>query len=128
MIIGTHILFYTKDPEADRIFFRDVLGFPSVDAGEGWLLFALPPAEAAFHPADPSFAEPGGGQARLRSVIYFMCDDLKSFVATLEKKNVRCGECHEAGWGTSTTIPLPSGASIGLYQPRHETAFQLKSQ
>jgi catechol 2,3-dioxygenase-like lactoylglutathione lyase family enzyme len=128
MIIGTHILFYTKDPDADRAFFRDVLEFPSIDVGQGWLLFAMPPAEAAFHPADHNFTEPRGGQPRLGTVLYLMCDDLKALVGTLEGKNVRCAELQEAGWGTSTTIPLPSGASIGLYQPRHETALQLKSK
>jgi hypothetical protein len=128
MIIGSHILFYSKDPEADRAFFRDILEFPSVDVGEGWMIFAMPPAEAAFHPVDHAFTQQHAGQVLLGAVLYLMCDDLKQFVTSLEKKNVRCTEFQQAGWGTSTTIPLPSGASIGLYQPRHKTAFNLKSK
>ena len=128
MIIGSHILFYSKDPEADRAFFRDVLEFRSVDVGEGWLIFAMPPAEAAFHPTEHPFTQQHGGQALLGAVLYLMCDDLKALTASLKKKNVTCTGFQQAGWGTSTTIPLPSGASIGLYQPRHPTAFNLKSK
>jgi len=128
MIIGSHILFYSKDPEADRAFFRDVLEFRSVDVGEGWLIFAMPPAEAAFHPTEHPFTQQHGGQALLGAVLYLMCDDLKALTASLKKKNVTCTVFQQAGWGTSTTIPLPSGASIGLYQPRHPTAFNLKSK
>lgn len=125
MIIGSHVLFYSKDPEADRRFFRDVLGFRSVDVGEGWLIFAMPPAEAAFHPTDQAFTQQHAGHALLGAVLYLMCDDLQALAASLKKKNVICTEFQEAGWGTSTTIPLPSGASIGLYQPRHATAFNV---
>jgi len=128
MIIGSHILFYSKDPEADRAFFRDVLGFRYVDVGEGWLIFAMPPAEAAFHPADHAFTQQHAGQALQGAVLYLMCDNLKAFTAALKKKNVQCTEFQEAGWGTSTTVPLPSGGGIGLYQPRHKTAFNLKSK
>lgn len=128
MIIGSHILFYSKDPEADRAFFRDVLGFRFVDVGEGWLIFAMPPAEAAFHPTDHPITMLHGGQALLGAVLYLMCDDLKKVTASLKEKNISCTEFQEAGWGTSTTIPLPSGASIGLYQPRHGTAFNLNSK
>jgi len=128
MIIGSHFLFYSKEPEKDRAFFRDVLGFPWVDVGEGWLIFAMPPAEAAFHPADKTFTQQHAGHALQGAVLYFMCDDLKAFTASLKKKNVQCTEFQEAGWGISTTIPLPSGAGIGLYQPRHKTAFNLKSK
>lgn len=126
MIIGSHILFYSKDPEADRAFFRDVLGFRSVDVGEGWLIFAMPPAEAAFHPAEHPFVQQHAGQALLGAVLYLMCDDLKALTDSLKKKNVVCTEFQQAGWGISTTIPLPGGGSIGLYQPRHATAFNLK--
>lgn len=128
MIIGSHVLFYSKDPEADRAFFRDVLGFRSVDVGDGWLIFAMPPAEAAFHPTDQAFTQQHAGHPLLGAVLYLMCDDLQTFAASLEKKNVICTEFQEAGWGSSTTIPLPSGASIGLYQPRHATAFNLNSK
>jgi hypothetical protein len=127
MMIGSHILFYSMDPEADRAFFRDVLEFRSVDVGGGWLIFAMPPAEAAFHPTDQAFSQEHGGQALLGAVLYLMCDDLNGFAASLKNKNVRCTEFQEAGWGTSTTIRLPSGGSIGVYQPRHPTAFHLNS-
>jgi catechol 2,3-dioxygenase-like lactoylglutathione lyase family enzyme len=116
MIFGAHILFYTADPEADRAFFRDVLEFPYVDVGHGWLIFALPPAEAALHPAE---GEP-------RAEVYLMCDDLRALVASLQEKNVRCTEISEAPWGIRTTIVLPSGGEIGLYQPLHPTALGLK--
>lgn len=115
MISGTHIVVYSKDAEADRAFFSDVLGFKSVDAGHGWLIFALPPAEAAFHPSD------GGGVHEL----YFMCNDLKAEIALLANKGVRCSDVHEARWGSITKIQLPSGGEIGLYQPKHPTAFGL---
>jgi catechol 2,3-dioxygenase-like lactoylglutathione lyase family enzyme len=128
MIIGSHILFYSKDPEADRAFFRDILGFRSVDVGEGWLIFAMPPAEAAFHPTDQAFVQQHGGQALLGAVLYLMCDDLEALAAWLRKKNVVCTEFQDAGWGTSTTIPLPSGGSIGMYQPRHAMAFNPDSK
>jgi catechol 2,3-dioxygenase-like lactoylglutathione lyase family enzyme len=117
LISGAHIIVYSKDAEADRLFFRDVLGFKSVDAGHGWLIFALPPAEAAFHPAN------AGGTHEL----YFMCDDLKTEMAALEKKGVKCSEVHEERWGSLTTLRLPSGGGIGLYQPKHPTALGLES-
>jgi len=127
MITGSHILFYSKNPEADRAFFRDVLGFRHVDVGDGWLIFAMPPAEAAFHPTDKAFTQQHAGYALQGAVLYLMCDDLKAFVASLKKHNVQCTEFQEAAWGTSTTIPLPSGGGIGLYQPRHKTALDLHS-
>ena len=113
MISGAHVIVYSKDAEADRAFFRDVLRFPSVDAGHGWLIFALPPAEAAFHPAD----ENG------RHELYLMCDDLKAEMAALKKTGVACSEVQEARWGSITKIPLPGGGEVGLYQPKHPTAF-----
>lgn len=113
MISGAHVIVYSKDPEADRAFFRDVLRFPSVDAGHGWLIFALPPAEAAFHPAD----ENG------RHELYLMCDDLKAEMAALKKNDVACSEVQEARWGSITKIHLPGGGEIGLYQPKHPTAL-----
>jgi catechol 2,3-dioxygenase-like lactoylglutathione lyase family enzyme len=113
MTSGAHVILYSKDAEADRAFFRDVLGFPSVDAGHGWLIFALPPAEAAFHPAD-------GNE---RHELYFMCDDLKAEISELEKKGVRCTEVHQERWGSITKIRLPGGGELGLYQPKHPTAL-----
>jgi catechol 2,3-dioxygenase-like lactoylglutathione lyase family enzyme len=115
MISGAHVIVYTKDAEADRAFFRDVLGFDSVDAGRGWLIFALPPGEAAFHPSDKN------GQHEL----YFLCDDLKSEIAALAEKGVSCSAVHEERWGSITKIKLPGGGEIGLYQPKHPTALSL---
>jgi catechol 2,3-dioxygenase-like lactoylglutathione lyase family enzyme len=116
MISGAHVIVYTKDADADRAFFRDVLRFPSVDAGHGWLIFALPPAEAAFHPvADNS-----------RHELYLMCDDLKAEMAELNKKGVVCSEVQEARWGSITMIRLPGGGEVGLYQPKHPTALGLR--
>jgi hypothetical protein len=128
MIFGAHLLFYSQDPEADREFFSKVLGLPSVDVGHGWLIFAMPPSEAAVHPTDADFSQTHAGEKLLGAVLYLMCDDLEAEIAALKKKNVRCTEIQEAQWGSSTTIPLPSGRAIGLYQPRHETALKLKSK
>jgi hypothetical protein len=116
MISGAHIIVYSKNAEADRAFFRDVLRFASVDAGHGWLIFALPPAEAAVHPSDES-----GTQE-----VYFMCDDLKAEMASLAKKNVACSEVQEARWGSITKMRLPGGGEVGLYQPKHPTALGLR--
>ena len=116
MISGAHIIVYSKNAEADRAFFRDVLGFKSVDAGHGWLIFALPAAEGAFHPSEENGVHE----------LYFLCDDLKSEMAALAKKNVKCSEVHEERWGSITKMQLPGGGKIGLYQPKHPTAFGLK--
>jgi catechol 2,3-dioxygenase-like lactoylglutathione lyase family enzyme len=116
MISGAHVIVYSKNAEADRAFFRDVLGLKSVDAGHGWLIFALPPAEAAFHPA-------GGSGAH---ELYFMCDDLKAEMASLSKMNIKCSKVEEARWGSITKMRLPSGGEVGLYQPKHPTALGLK--
>ena len=115
MICGAHIIVYSKNPEADRTFFRDILNFKAVDAGHGWLIFALPPAEAAFHRSGQN------GPHEL----YFMCDDLKSEMAALTKKGVKCSEVQEARWGSIAKIGLPSGGEIQLYQPKHPTALDL---
>lgn len=128
MIIGAHVLLYSKDPEADRAFFRNVLGFPFVDVGGGWLIFRLPPAETAVHPLEGDFAQRHAGHELLGAVLYLMCDNLDEFVATLKTKNVRCTEIEREAWGIRTTIPLPSGGEIGLYQPTHQTAFNLPSK
>jgi len=119
MITGAHFLFYSKNPEADRAFFRDVLGFCSVDVGEGWLIFAMPPSEAGIHPLDREFSHARSGQDLLAAVLYLMCDDLQTSIAWLKEKNVPCTEIQNASWGTVTTFPLPSGGKLGLYQPRH---------
>jgi len=113
MIFAAHVIVYSKDAAADRAFFRDVLGLASVDAGGGWLIFALPPSEAAFHPADGND----------RHELYFMCDDLEAEIAALGAKGVRCSDVQEARWGSIVKIPLPGGGQVGLYQPKHPTAF-----
>jgi catechol 2,3-dioxygenase-like lactoylglutathione lyase family enzyme len=109
MIDGAHIIVYSQDAEADRAFFRDILGFASVDAGHGWLIFGLPAAEAAFHPAEGNH----------RHELYLMCDDLKNEMAVLGAKGVECAQVTEARWGSITKIRLPGGSEIGLYEPRH---------
>ena len=116
MISAAHVVVYSKNAEADRAFFRDVLGFKSVDAGHGWLVFALPPGEAACHPSDEN-----GGQE-----LYFICDDLEAEMASLAKKDVECSEVQEARWGLITKMRLPGGGAVGLYQPKHPLAIDLK--
>jgi catechol 2,3-dioxygenase-like lactoylglutathione lyase family enzyme len=109
MIFGAHVIVYSKDAEADRAFLRDLLGFESVDAGHGWLIFALPPAELAVHP----------DEANGRHELYFMCDDLRSEISALKKKDVTCSDVEEARWGSITRMRLPGGGEVGLYQPKH---------
>ncbi len=125
MITGAHFLLYSTDPEADRAFFRDVLEFQSIDIGGGWLIFAMPPAEAAIHPADGDSAQRHAGHDLLRAVLYLMCDNLDALIASLKARNVQCTEVERERWGIRTTIPLPSGGEIGLYQPTHPTALNL---
>ena len=125
MLTGAHILLYTGNPEADRAFFRDVLNFPWVDAGEGWLIFALPPAEAGLHPTMGNDKQAHGGRELLGAVLYLMCDDLQSTIQSLEARNVRCSPPETEPWGVKTTVILPSGGEIGLYQPTHPTALNL---
>ena len=115
MISGAHVIIYSQNAEADRAFFRDVLEFPSIDAGHGWLIFGLPPAEAAFHPADTN------GKHEL----YLMCDDLPSEMERLRDQGVTCSPVHEERWGTLTSITLPGGGTVGLYQPKHPTALSM---
>jgi hypothetical protein len=125
MIDGAHFLLYSKDPEADRAFLRDVLEFRSVDAGRGWLIFALPPAEIAVHPTDEdSTRDANDGVAD--AALYLMCDDLRSTMKSLKTKRVSFAPVDEAPWGIVTTFALPSGAKIGLYQPKHPTAVALR--
>jgi catechol 2,3-dioxygenase-like lactoylglutathione lyase family enzyme len=112
MISGAHIVLYSKDAEADRAFFRDLLGFKYVDAGHGWLIFALPRAEAAVHPS----GENAGHE------LYFMCEDLKAEMASLAGKGIQCSPVQEQRWGSITKMKLPGGGEVGLYQPKHPTA------
>jgi hypothetical protein len=128
MITGAHLLLYSTNPEADRAFIRDVLEFRSVDVGHGWLIFALPPAEMAVHPGDGSFAHAHAEHHLLGAVLYLMCDDLRLMMRSLEARDVHCTPVTEAEWGIKTTIPLPSGGEIGLYQPKHPTAIAIDSK
>jgi len=128
MLIGAHVLLYSYNPEADRAFLRDVLGFRSVDAGQGWLIFALPPAEAAVHPTDGEMAEEHGEHNMLGAVLYLMCEDLQSEIRLLKSKNVTCAKIREEPWGIHTSIRMPSGGAIGLYQPKHPTALGLSAK
>ena len=114
MITGVHALMFSRDADAVRRFLRDVLEFQSVDAGEGWLIFALPPSELAVHPTEDA------GHHEL----YLMCDDIDATVATLRDKGVNFdGEITERGFGRAATIVLPDGARLAMYQPRHPTAI-----
>ena len=112
MITGMHAVIYTRDAEADRSFFRDVLGFSSVDAGDGWLIFAAPPSEVACHPAESN------GKHEL----YLMCDDVQAEIERLNEKGIRCGPVSDEGWGLLSTVRLPGGGDLGLYEPRHAMA------
>ena len=110
MINGAHIILYSTDAEADRVFIRDVLGFAGVDAGDGWLIFKLPPAEIAMHPTD------GPGKHEF----YLMCDDIHATLRELRGKGVvDAREVSDERWGLLTAIRLPGGGELGLYEPRH---------
>jgi hypothetical protein len=126
MFLGAHVLLYSDKPEEDRAFFRDVLEFPSVDIGHGWLIFKMPPAEAALHPSDGNDSQAHGGRRLLGAVLYLMCEDLQALMKKLEAKQVRFSVPEVENWGIKTTIELPSGGEIGLYQPTHPTALDLK--
>jgi hypothetical protein len=109
MIIGAHSIIYSKDPDADRAFLRDVLRLANVDVGDGWLIFGLPPAEVAVHPSDKNDVHE----------FYLMCDDIEALVAEMKVRDVACGPVHSLGWGVMTHLILPSGGKLGVYQPRH---------
>lgn len=128
MITGAHVLIYSTDPDADRAFFRDVLAFRSIDVGGGWLIFALPPAEVAVHPLSGNEGQRHAGHHLLGAVLYLMCDDLQGVIKSLKAKSVACTEVTTEAWGIKTTIRLPSGGELGLYQPTHPTALNLGSR
>jgi len=114
MIHGAHIIIYSKDSDADRTFFRDVLKYKSVDAGHGWLIFALPPAEVAVHPSEENDVHE----------LYLMCDDVQALVAEMTKKNVKCSPIDEQRWGSITRLTLPGGGKLGIYQPKHASPLK----
>jgi catechol 2,3-dioxygenase-like lactoylglutathione lyase family enzyme len=109
VIDGAHVVLYSRNAEADRNFFREVLGFEAVDAGHGWLIFALPPSEAAFHPT----------VGNERPELYLTCDDLAGTMDELKSRGAQCGTVREERWGQITTLKLPGGGIVGLYQPMH---------
>ncbi|MDI2129790.1 VOC family protein [Yinghuangia seranimata] len=116
MINGAHVILYSRDAEADRAFFRDVLRYPYVDAGHGWLIFKAPPTELAMHPTDDAPS----------CDLYLMCDDLAATTEDLVAHNVEITKSPEsAGWGLVTAFRLPGGGEVGLYQPRHPRATDL---
>jgi len=117
MINGAHVILYSRDADADRAFIRDVLGFAGVDAGGGWLIFKLPPAEVAVHPTD------GDPQHEL----YLMCDDIGTTLEELAAKGVEVVQpVRDEGWGLLASIRLPSGSELSLYEPRHPVAYDLE--
>jgi hypothetical protein len=109
MIHGAHVILYSTDPEADRAFFRDVLGLSHVDVGDGWLIFALPPSEVAVHPSDGNDVHE----------LYLMCDDVDELVLNMRRRNVACSEIEDMPWGRLTWLTLPGGGTLGVYQPLH---------
>jgi catechol 2,3-dioxygenase-like lactoylglutathione lyase family enzyme len=115
MIIAAHTIIYTTDAESDRAFCRDVLGFPSIDAGHGWLIFALPPSELAFHDSDHN------GQHEL----YLMCDDLSATIVQLRSKGVEVSEVTQQRWGKLASFRLPGGGRVGIYEPSHPSPLKL---
>ena len=125
MFFGTHLLLFSRDAEADRAFFRDVLEVPAVDAGEGWLIFRMPPTEMGIHPAGSS--SPAGDDGIAAVSLYLMCRDLGATIGRLAAKGVQCTPPHDAGWGITTAFNLPGGSKIGLYQPRHPVAVETES-
>jgi hypothetical protein len=109
MLIGSHSIIYSKKPDADRAFLRDVLKLTNVDVGEGWLIFGLPPAEVAIHPSNENDIHE----------FYLMCDDVAGFVDEMKAHKIRCSPIQDQGWGILTQLTLPGGGKLGVYQPRH---------
>ena len=109
MLNGAHAVIYSKDADRDRAFLRDVLGLGGVDAGGGWLIFGLPPAEVAVHPAEENDEHE----------LFLMCDDVQGLIAELQTKKVECSAVDEQRWGSITRLTLPGGGKLGIYQPKH---------
>ena len=109
MLIGVHSIIYSKKPEADRTFLRDVLGLSHVDVGDGWLIFGLPRGELAVHPSSKNNVQE----------LYFMCKDIGAFVSAMEEKGIRCGAVQMLRWGKLTKVKLPGGGKLGVYEPLH---------
>ena len=110
MNTGAHAIIHSSDPEADRAFLRDVLKFTSIDIGDGWLIFALPPSEIVVHPSGKNDVHE----------LYLMCEDVETFVEHMAKHDVECSEVQDRSWGMLTNVSLPGGGKLGIYQPLHE--------
>jgi hypothetical protein len=117
MINGSHVVIYSKNPEADRNFLRDVLQFPSVDAGHGWLIFAMPPCEVAFHDSEHND----------KHELFLMCDDVAATLKDLKSKKVKVSDVNEQRWGKLASLTLPGGGKIGIYEPKHPSPLKLRS-
>lgn len=109
MITGTHAMIYSRNAEADRAFLRKVIGLPGIDVGGGWMIFAMPPAELGVHPSDENNVHE----------LYLMCDDVNAFVTQMSRKGATCGPIEAQSWGLATSVSLPGGGSLGVYQPLH---------
>ena len=115
MIRAAHVILHSTNAQADRAFFRDLLTFPFVDAGHDWLIFSLPPAELAIHPSS-------GGSAH---ELYLVCDDLTTFIAQMRENGLSCSDPHTERWGRITDLTLPSGGTIGVYEPTHPSPLNV---
>jgi hypothetical protein len=109
MITGAHVIIYSTDPEKDRLFLRDIMKFPNVDAGEGWLIFGLPPAEVAIHPSE----------LNNRQEFFLMCDDIGELIEQMKSLKIKCSKVQNQRWGLLTKLKLPSGGNLNVYQPHH---------
>jgi hypothetical protein len=118
MIIGAHSIIYSKAPQADRVFLQSVLELPSVDVGDGWLIFGLPPAEVAVHPSEENDVHE----------LFLMCDDIEAFIEAMSRHNIKCSPVQNPGWGLLTHVMLPGGGKIGVYQPRHARPKPMKAR
>ena len=117
MITGAHAIVFAEDPEAARAFFAEALGLRAVDAGGGWLIFALPPAEVAMHPSDENDVHE----------LFLMCDDVHALIAEMKKTKVECSPVDEQRWGSITRLTLPGGGKLGVYQPKHASPLTTKA-
>ena len=116
MINGTHVIIYSRDAQADRAFLRDTLGFAAVDAGDGWLIFKLPPAEVAVHPT----------AGDTRHELYLICEGIEGVLGELAEKGIETSsKVSDEGWGRLASIRLPGGSELPLYEPRHPVAYNL---
>lgn len=118
MITGAHSIIYSKKPEADRAFMRDVLKLPYVDSGDGWLIFALPPSEVAFHDSTKNNVEE----------FYLICDDIENLIAQMRKYKITCSPVQRQAWGLLTKVKLPGGGSLKIYQPLHVRPKPMKTK